>query len=279
VADWSAEREEFKAYLDARKYDRKYKVDIGRFLDRYVKKPLCEPEDVVEVFAPLTPSQAHHLNRAVRVFFNYLETVRCFPKDWLDRLRRAVPRDALRGVVDLKIPSEGEVVESLRRVNKALLKHKAVFNLLLDSGLRLIEAVELINGFKAEEGCEIKGFYRFPVKMFRATKQAYFAYFSNFTFNLIRQIYDLDKPLHDWTVSAYLKKLNCVKPKYIRKFVYDQMTSEAIGIPDSVADFIEGRVPKTIGALHYAKLARKADEYYPRWAKYVEGLRQKAGIV
>jgi intergrase/recombinase len=28
---------------------------------------------------------------------------------------------------------------------------------------------------------------------------------------------------------------------------------------------MSSRVPKTIGASHYAKLARKADEYYPRW--------------
>jgi hypothetical protein len=32
-----------------------------------------------------------------------------------------------------------------------------------------------------------------------------------------------------------------VRPKYLRKFVFDKMVE--LGIPESVADFIEGRVP------------------------------------
>jgi hypothetical protein len=32
------------------------------------------------------------------------------------------------------------------------------------------------------------------------------------------------------------------------------MISEKLGVPESVADFIEGRVPKRVGARHYMKL-------------------------
>jgi len=47
-------------------------------------------------------------------------------------------------------------------------------------------------------------------------------------------------------------------------------------IPESVADFIEGRVPKRIGAKHYMALARQASKFYPRYAVYITRLRQKA---
>jgi intergrase/recombinase len=57
------------------------------------------------------------------------------------------------------------------------------------------------------------------------------------------------------------------------------MTSERLNIPESVADFIQGRVPKSIGAKHYMQLKRKADQYYPRYAEYVTELRRKAGIL
>jgi len=57
------------------------------------------------------------------------------------------------------------------------------------------------------------------------------------------------------------------------------MTSEKLNIPESVADFIQGRVPKSIGATHYMQLKRKADQYYPRYAEYVTELRRKAGII
>jgi len=64
--------------------------------------------------------------------------------------------------------------------------------------------------------------------------------------------------------------------KYLRKFAFDVMTSEELNIPESVADFIQGRTPKSIGARHYMKLKRKAIQFYPRYAEYVMELRQKA---
>ena len=280
VADWSVEREEFRKYMEARKYNSRYISDIVSYLDKYVgHREIRDPKDIIEFFAPLTAGQTHHLNRALRVFFNYLQVAKRYPEDWLSDLRRVLPKDALRGAVDLNIPSEADVTESLRRLRTAPLKHQAIYNLLLDSGFRLVEAVETINAFKDDELQEPQGFFRYPAGMFRRTKQAYYCYLSSYTLSLIRQIGEDDKPLDAWTASKFFQRAKCVNPKYIRKFVYDQMTSEAIGIPDSVADFIEGRVPKTIGALHYAKLARKADEYYPRWMKYVADLRQKAGII
>jgi len=36
---------------------------------------------------------------------------------------------------------------------------------------------------------------------------------------------------------------------------------------ESVADFIERRVAKKIGAKHYMALARQASKFYPRYAK------------
>jgi len=62
------------------------------------------------------------------------------------------------------------------------------------------------------------------------------------------------------------------KSKYLRKFAFDTMTSEELNILESVADFIQGRTPKSVGARHYMKLKRKAVEFYPRYAPYIEDL-------
>jgi intergrase/recombinase len=53
------------------------------------------------------------------------------------------------------------------------------------------------------------------------------------------------------------------------------ITSERLNIPESVADFIQGRVPRSIGAKHYMRLKRKADQFYPRYAEYVTELRRR----
>ena len=53
------------------------------------------------------------------------------------------------------------------------------------------------------------------------------------------------------------------------------MTSEQLNIPESVADFIEGRTPKSVGARHYMLLKRKAMQFYPRYRDYLTLLRSK----
>ncbi|MDH5782728.1 MAG: integrase [Candidatus Bathyarchaeota archaeon] len=75
------------------------------------------------------------------------------------------------------------------------------------------------------------------------------------------------------TDFRYFRKFGYVAPKYIRKFVFDKMID--LEIPESMADFIEGRVPKGTDAKHYMALARQASKFYPRYAKYIQKLREK----
>ena len=61
--------------------------------------------------------------------------------------------------------------------------------------------------------------------------------------------------------------------KYLRKYAFDKMIY--LEIPESIADFIEGRVPQRIGAKHYLALARQSAKFYPRCNAYVEKLKTK----
>jgi len=141
--------------------------------------------DVVNLFRGLTYGQQHNLDRAVRAFFNFHQEVLGVDEGFLNALRRAIPME-VEGV-DLTIPSEKEVVSSLRRLRRAPLKYQGFYSLLLDSGLRITEAARLINNFQKPE--KVSGFYRCKIGYFRGSKCAYFAYFTTHTFNLIRKIY------------------------------------------------------------------------------------------
>ena len=66
--------------------------------------------------------------------------------------------------------------------------------------------------------------------------------------------------------KAYEKR-NMTRSKYLRKFAFDKMVE--LEVPESVADFIEGRVPKRIGAKHYMVLRRQADKFYGKYAEYL----------
>jgi len=60
--------------------------------------------------------------------------------------------------------------------------------------------------------------------------------------------------------------------KSLRKYAFDKMIE--LEMPESVADFIEGRVPRTIGAMHYLGLRQKAIHFYPRYCNYLKKLRR-----
>jgi len=156
----------------------------------------------------------------------------------------------------------------LKKLDKAPLKYQALYNLLLDSGLRLVEAIELINNFKEAE--KVNGFYRCEIAMFRGEKQAYYGHLSEPTLNLIKQV---KEKLDRINASHYFQKYSYVAPKYLRKYAFDKMIE--LEVPESIADFIEGRVPKRIGAKHYMALARQSSKFYPRYSQYVESLRKQ----
>ena len=201
---------------------------------------------------------------ALRILFKFYEAIG-YDKAFLDVLRKALPK--VRCGIDLKIPTEAEILDSLRKLGHAPLKYQALYNLLLDSGLRLVEAVELIRSFKnAEFG---RGFCRCELAMFRGEKQAYYGYFTQYTLELIKRSSEKSNPV---AASRYFR--NYVSPKYLRKYAFDKMID--LEIPESIADFIQGRVPKRIGAKHYMALARQASKFYPRYATCITRLRQKA---
>jgi intergrase/recombinase len=219
--------------------------------------------DVVKIFAKLTQGQQHNLNRAIRAFLNYQEMKGVEPT-LLTALRKAIPQDSVG--VDLKIPVESEILTTLGKFKALPLKYQALYNLLLDSGLRLTEAARLINQF--ENPSAVQGFYRCTLGYFRGSKLAYAAYFTPFTLALIQSNHE---QVDDRAASHYFYKFNYVAPKYLRKFAFDNMIM--LDVPESVADFIQGRVPRKIGAKHYMALIRQADSFYERYASYLGKLR------
>jgi len=249
--------------MRVQEYDERTIKGAVSYLDKYAVV-IQEPKDVVSMFSQVKAGK-RHVAMGLRYLFNFYEALG-FDKAYLDVLRNMLPKDQTG--IDLKIPSEAKIVDSLKRLEKVPMKYQALYNVLLDSGLRLIEAVKLINGFEGAE--RINGFHRCEVGLFRGSKQAFYGHFSEHTMKLIKEV---NEPLEERNASHYFQKFGYVAPKYLRKFAFDKMIE--LEIPESVADFIEGRVPKRIGAKHYLALARQSSKFYPRYAEYIEKLRTK----
>ena len=261
--NWLSVKAQFELWLRSDDYGDSFRKDVLSYLTRYVTE-VREPFDVIALFSRISRGK-RHLVLALRTLFNFYEVIGV-DSDYLDSLRKALP--TVRCGIDLKVPEEAKIVESLRKLPSAPLKYQALYNLLLDSGLRLVEAVELVNSF--EDADAVNGFYRSELAMFRGEKQAYYGHYSECTLHLVKQVEEKLTPI---TASRYYRKMGYVLPKYLRKYAFDKMIE--LEIPESIADFIEGRVPKTIGAKHYLALARQASKYYPRYTEHIETLRNQ----
>lgn len=256
-------RSRFIEWLTSRGYTTRYAKNVVSYLDRYVIE-IKQPLDVALLFNKLQNGK-RNLAKSLRVLFNFYQLLG-ISQDYLDSLCKALPKT--ESGIDLKIPNEIEIIDSLRKCRLMPIEYNALYNLLCDSGLRLIEATHVINSFKDTE--PVNGFYRTAVAMFRGCKQSYHSHFSKYTLNLLHQV---ERKLNEQIASTFFDKKNVVNPKYLRKYVFDKMIE--LEIPESVADFIEGRVPNRIGAKHYMALARQASNFYPRYLSHIENLRQR----
>ena len=261
--NWADYRAEFIEYLQSKRYNERYAQNMLNYLDKNISI-ISKPMDVVRIFAKLTLGQQHNLIRAFRVFLNFVE-LKGTNINYLNSLKKAIPKDHVG--IDLRIPTEKEIILSLKKLKDTPPKYQVLYNLLLDSGLRLIEAVRFINGNR--NIVKIKEFYRCTLGYFRGSKIAYAAYFTAHTNDLLKRGFE------DISYSAstrYYSKNKFIAPKYLRKFAFNTMISESFNFPETVADFIEGRVPRKIGAKHYASLLKQADGFYGRYNKYIDKL-------
>lgn len=154
----------------------------------------------------------------------------------------------------------------MKAFSNAQPKYRAVHNLLIDSGLRVVEVMHLVNNWTEPD--KVSNFYRSEIGMFRGCKQAYYAYYTNAAYDLLK---DLKGHISQVGYEKAYEKRNMTRSKYLRKFAFDKMVE--LEVPESVADFIEGRVPKRIGAKHYMVLRRQADKFYGKYAEYLARLR------
>ena len=140
---WLEARKDFMAYLKGREYNERTAKDMVSYLNKYTPV-LNEPLDVIALFSKVTASKRHVI-LGLRVLLNFYEAIG-YNKAFLNSLRAAIPN--VQCGIDLKIPSELKIKESLKKLSKAPVKYQALYSLLVDSGLRLVEGVELINNFR-----------------------------------------------------------------------------------------------------------------------------------
>jgi intergrase/recombinase len=157
-----------------------------QYLDKFAR-PIGTPSDALGIFSGLNISQKRHLVNGFRSLFRFYEAQGLASTQWLDVLRANLPK--IKSGMDINVPVEKDIRTSLFRL-RSMSKEKRVFalyNLLLDSSLRLVEGIKLFNDVcSGNVNLEKQnGFYVVPLAEFRGTKVAYYGFISEYTLELV----------------------------------------------------------------------------------------------
>ncbi|MCS7113933.1 MAG: integrase [Nitrososphaerota archaeon] len=253
----------------------------GRFGSRYVKdlrntlnkwSPVIRSvEDIDRLFSGEFPGK-RHLWFGIRNLLKY-----CASHGWsgdeIKPLLEAMP-PVKKANPDNKVPKEAQVLETLMKLNGAPYPVQAVYNLVLDSAIRPLHAVEIINRFDESrlEPCE-GGFFKYWVSIERGIKHTFIAFLSQETLGIIRNTL---RPIGEHVYQHYAWRRGLLRAKLLQKFAYNMMRKN--GVDRDIAEFISGRKPEGIGAKHYTELIMLAEEQYPKYASYLKSLRGRGGV-
>ncbi|RLI85880.1 MAG: hypothetical protein DRP01_05300 [Archaeoglobales archaeon] len=147
-----------------------------------------------------------------------------------------------------------KVIEAYRRVKNE--ETRIVFKLLAFSGIRVVEASKLLPEFDKSKLMINGNIAKYPLSMLRETKNVYYAY--------MPKDFALELKRINLSRKAIINRF-CrfsLPAKYLRKWNYNFLILN--GVPESVADFIQGRASITVGSMHYLAKVKQADEWYNR---------------
>jgi len=271
LVSWDSDvRARFVEWMKANGRSLSYIERCVLYLNKYVSE-LSKPGDVVELFEKCRRGR-NHLDRALRNLLKYYQLVEGYPEDFIDRLRKAIPR--IKTGVDYREPVEDEIVKTFKALRRYPLKYRCIYHLILDGGIRVSHARYLVNNFRQENLKKVGEFYRYTLGLERGTKHSFYAYMREETAMILRSLGEKGVKVRKAAMDSFLKRhRSLVKPKYVRKFAYNMMILS--GIPETIADFINGRKPRTVGGQHYMFLRTQADQHYHKYVKYLEELTKK----
>jgi intergrase/recombinase len=249
--EWARHSNSFNAYLGFKSIAEDTKRDYRNALVRFFEgQRVYKPQD----FRAITLKDKEM--RGLRNFFNYFED------EDIDEVLgysigkwRKYIKIKQSGVTEIYVTDE-EIKEALDTCNDDI---KTLFKLVAYSGSRLTHLYEMVQCFNEQNVITDGDVAHYPTShLSKGTKKSFHIFLpSSF-------IPELKKMKLEKAYKTLTKDLQCgrVSVKTVRKWHLNAMISE--GVSESVADFIQGRAPATVGSAHYLNRVKQAKVEYQK---------------
>ncbi len=197
---------------------------------------------------------------ALRNFFNFLEDrdIDEINGYLIDKWRKKIPIQTAR-VQEIYITNK-ELLEAYEHLKGKKPIFGTIFKMLVYSGARLKHVYEALKSFDPEKVVVVNNIARYPIThLTKGAKKGYWLYFPAEFLDELKQV---EMSMSYKTVQRKIayKRVNA---ETIRKWHFNFMIIEN-DVPESIADFIQGRRPATVGSAHYLNKIKLADKEYSK---------------
>jgi intergrase/recombinase len=234
-------------WMNQKGFSEGYKKDIIRYL-----KPIeqIEINSNYEMRDIVSKSPSKMVLTVMRVYINFLLESDVIDEDTASYFRKALPSRKTNS--DGYVPTDSDIKEAYGKIKNE--RDRTLFQTLAFSGTRITELVKMLTEFDPNKLISDNGISKYPLNYNRGNKRSQYVYMPCKLAEKLHRFY-----IHKDTVSYEIRRYG-IAPKYLRKWFYNFLILN--NVPESVADFIEGRAPESVGSMHYLSRVKQADYWY-----------------
>ena len=208
VLDFKKDKKEFLAWMKAR-CSTEHVNSIVSYLDKYLTMPVSNPRRLFELTESVEKGKRHFC-MGIRDLLKYYEAFSLMDDESLIKYRKVVKIP--RTNTDNFVPENVKVISAFSKVEDE--RYKILFKLLAYSGIRLREAIYLLNNFDAERLISNNEIAKYPLGLERGTKRVFYAYIPK---QFTNEVEKLD--LKEANAERYIARR--LPSKYIRKWHFN----------------------------------------------------------
>ncbi len=240
-------RNELKRWMDQKGFSQSYRSEIKTYLKPLENRDVLSISELREI---IQSSSSEMILTVVRAYINFLLDNEIISDDTAMYFRKGLP--SRKTNVDGYIPTDEDVRAAYGKITRE--RDRILFQILAFSGIRITELVKMLTEFDPSRVIKDKEISKYPLNFNRGNKRTQYVYMPSDLATKLHRFY-----INKDTVSRELRQYG-LAPKYLRKWVYNFLIMN--NVPESVADFIEGRAPESVGSMHYLAKVKQADYWY-----------------
>ncbi|KHO46082.1 MAG: hypothetical protein QS98_C0005G0029 [archaeon GW2011_AR3] len=166
---------------------------------------------------------------------------------------------------DFFVPIDEEVIKTFNKI-KSHSALRLIYLILATSGVRYVECLSFLKDYDKDKFTVHSNYVSYNVSELRHTKNINNIYLPLFVYNQLKPV---TNSYHCLRQKYHLRKCS-FSLKYLRKWQYNFLIYNSV--PESVADFIQGRANRSISANHYLARSQQADFWYAKVCDKLEYL-------